>query len=171
MKRQPSPKAIVTVAATALLMLCLIILLPPDTVMAEQYAGHGLGSTGGVSGLGELSTDLPTMIGRIINALLGLVGVVFLLLIIYAGFLWMTAGGNEEQVKKSRSLIINSVAGLAIVFAAYAITVFVINAVAPPTGVTTEGETVTGEDPLEQLINESVEGECVGEWCDEIEGL
>jgi len=168
MTNKPSARTLI-VFSTAALVLCLLVLLP-DAALAEQYAGHGLGSTGGVSGLGEFSGNLPSLIGRIINALLGLVSVVFLVLMIYAGFLWMTAGGNEEQVKKAKNLIIGTIIGAAIIFAAYAITIFVVDAIAPP-GASQEAETVGGEDPLEGLIQGAIEGECTGEHCSDIEGL
>ncbi len=65
--------------------------------------------------------------GTIIGTILAFIGVLFLILMIYAGLMWMTAGGNEQTVDKSKSLIINAVIGLIIVLAAYAITAFVGN--------------------------------------------
>lgn len=65
--------------------------------------------------------------GGIIGVILSFVGVLFLGLMIYAGLMWMTAQGNEQQVTKAKDLITNSVIGLIIVFAAYAITVFIGN--------------------------------------------
>jgi len=47
------------------------------------------------------------------------------MLVIYGGFLWMTARGNEQQVTKAKDLIISAVIGLVIVLAAYAITAYV----------------------------------------------
>lgn len=63
--------------------------------------------------------------GGIIGVILSFVGVLFLGLMIYAGLMWMTSQGNEQQVTKAKDLITNSVIGLIIVFAAYAITVFI----------------------------------------------
>lgn len=89
------------------------------------------------SGAG-LSTDvnLPNMAGTVIGYFLGLIGILFFLLVLYGGFLWMTARGDTDQVKKARDLIINAVLGLVIVFAAYAITYFVVEGIA---GATIEG--------------------------------
>jgi hypothetical protein len=56
---------------------------------------------------------------------LQVVGIIFLVLMVYAGFLWMTAGGNEENVEKAKKLIMAAVIGIAIVLAAYSITYFV----------------------------------------------
>jgi hypothetical protein len=55
---------------------------------------------------------------------LGFLGIAFLLLTIWAGYLWMTARGNEQQVEKAKTVIIDTVIGLIIVLAAYAIVRF-----------------------------------------------
>lgn len=69
-------------------------------------------------------TDLPTIIGGIVGALLSFIGILFFVLVIYGGYLWMTAQGNEEQVGKATSIVIQASVGLIIVAAAYLITRF-----------------------------------------------
>ncbi|OGF18796.1 hypothetical protein A3D54_03165 [Candidatus Falkowbacteria bacterium RIFCSPHIGHO2_02_FULL_45_15] len=66
--------------------------------------------------------DIAIIIGRIINTALSFLGIVFLILVIYGGFMWMTAGGSEEKVGKAIALFSNSAYGLMIVIAAYLIT-------------------------------------------------
>ena len=61
----------------------------------------------------------------IIKTILELLGFIFVVLMIYAGILWMTAGGNEEQVEKAKNLIKQALTGLIIVVLAYAITYFI----------------------------------------------
>jgi len=73
------------------------------------------------------STDLIEIIGRLINIFLGFVGVILLILILYAGFLWMTAGGNAEQVQKAKDYIKNAVIGLIILVSAFAIVRFIFS--------------------------------------------
>ena len=68
---------------------------------------------------------VATLVG-IINVLLTIVGVVFLLLIIYAGYLWMTAQGNEEQIKKAKKILTGALIGIIIILAARVVTEFVI---------------------------------------------
>ncbi len=80
------------------------------------------------------SEYLPEIVANIVKIVLSLLGVIFICLIIYGGFLWMTAAGNEERIKKARAIIANAAIGLAIVLAAYAITVFVINAIQTASG-------------------------------------
>mgnify|MGYP001565081904 CR=1 FL=1 len=71
-------------------------------------------------------TDLLQIIGTIINVVLGLLGVIFLLFTVYAGFLWMTAAGNEEAVTKAREILKTTIIGLIITLAAYSIASFVV---------------------------------------------
>ena len=62
-----------------------------------------------------------------IRALLGLMALIFLIIILVAGFRWMTSGGNEEKIGKSKKLIGNALIGILIIFFAYVITSFVFN--------------------------------------------
>jgi cbb3-type cytochrome oxidase subunit 3 len=70
-------------------------------------------------------SDLPTAIGKIVGTGLSFIGVIFFLLMIYGGMLWMLAKGNESEVTKAKELITAAVIGLVIVLSAYAITSFV----------------------------------------------
>ena len=71
------------------------------------------------------SSGLLLANGGIIAAVLTMVGIIFLALMVYAGILWMTARGKDDQVERAREIIIASVIGLFIVVSAYAITAFV----------------------------------------------
>jgi len=77
--------------------------------------------------LGGSGDNLPATIGRIVGVLLGLLGVVFVVIVIYAGFMWMMAQGDEAKIGKARKTIIQGVVAIVIIFAAYAITSFVIS--------------------------------------------
>ncbi len=85
---------------------------------------------GGPSGAGY-RTDIVSpepVIAIVIRAALSFLGVLFLILMVYGGFLWMTARGNEDQVVKAKNLIIAAIIGLIIILASYAISYFVIDA-------------------------------------------
>jgi len=73
------------------------------------------------------SNSVDVIVGNIITTALSLLGVVFVLLMIYGGFLWMMARGEEAQVTKAKDLIQAAIIGLVIVIGAYAIAVFVIS--------------------------------------------
>ncbi len=79
--------------------------------------------------LGLTTTDIRVTIGRIINAFLGVLGIVAVLIVLYAGFLWMTAGGDAQRVQTAKRWLINGVIGLIIILSSYAIASFVLNAV------------------------------------------
>lgn len=79
----------------------------------------------------KINTDdtdaLADSINSMINIVLTLLGVIFIGLSVYGGFLYMTARGNEEQTKKGQSVIVQSLIGLIIVLSAYAISFFVFS--------------------------------------------
>jgi Type IV secretion system pilin len=66
-------------------------------------------------------------VGGIVGLILSFIGILFLVLTVYAGFLWMTAQGNSGQVDKAKDLLVNAIIGLVIVSAAYSITIFIGN--------------------------------------------
>jgi cytochrome bd-type quinol oxidase subunit 2 len=78
-------------------------------------------------------TSLDQIIGTVIQSFLSLLGVIFLILIIYAGITWMTAGGDEPKVEKAQKILKNAIIGLIIIVSAYAISYFVINALSENT--------------------------------------
>ncbi|MFA6161046.1 MAG: IPT/TIG domain-containing protein [Patescibacteria group bacterium] len=80
------------------------------------------------------NTDPRTIAVNIINALLGLLGIIMLGLILYAGFLWMTSGGDATKVENAQKIIRNAVIGLVIILSAWAIAYYVINALLNATG-------------------------------------
>ena len=79
---------------------------------------------------GKAQTRVQSAIGSIIGAVLTFVGVIFLLLMIYGGFQWMigSKGGKEKDVESAKKTISAAVVGLIIIFAAYALTAFVLDA-------------------------------------------
>ncbi|MFH1711862.1 MAG: pilin [Patescibacteria group bacterium] len=77
------------------------------------------------TGLG--TAELQSTIGNIINIVLGFLGIVAVVIVLWGGFKWMTAGGNDEKVGEARKLLIAGVIGLAIILSAYAITSFVVS--------------------------------------------
>jgi hypothetical protein len=103
-----------------------IALVGVPFIASAQISGgatniNSVASTAGVSG----GTDLMTIIGRIVNIFLGFLGVIFLVLMIYAGFQWMTSAGDPKKVESAKLAIRNAVIGLFIVASAFAITNFI----------------------------------------------
>ena len=78
---------------------------------------------------GTEPTDIRIIIARVIKVFLTLIGTIFLILMIYAGFRWMTAGGNEAAVTEAKSQLANAAIGLVIILMAYAITLYLMEKV------------------------------------------
>lgn len=118
------------------------LLVAPMSAMAAldpgstglNAAAEGSGLTGGCSSAGCIAD----VIGRITNVVLGFLGIVLLCLFLYAGFLWMTAQGDEKQVAKAKQILLEAVIGYFIIGTAYALTSFVLTNLASVTSPTEE---------------------------------
>jgi phage shock protein PspC (stress-responsive transcriptional regulator) len=78
------------------------------------------------SGLGT-RYSIGSMVSAILKMVLSFLGLLFFLLILYAGFLWMTSAGNDEKIEKAKAIMKGAVIGLLIILMAYVITYFVID--------------------------------------------
>jgi len=88
------------------------------------------------SRIGLGGADLKETVLNIIQLLLGLMTLLAVALIIYGGFVWLTAAGNESNVDKAKSIISAAVIGLVIVLLAWAIVIFVARTTANVTNST-----------------------------------
>lgn len=105
-----------------MMICCCAFLLLFQTVLAQDSKiKEGLSVTAGQAGIStdKTGSDLPAVMGRAINNLFGILGVVFLTVVLIGGFQWMTAGGNEEKVGKAKAWVINGINGMIVVFLAY----------------------------------------------------
>lgn len=100
------------------------LLLPIPTQASDKFE-EGYKNTAGQIGYTEINTlkkPLPEFIGNIINAVLAAVGVIFLGLLIYGGFIWMNAQGNDAETKRAQDIIRNAILGIVVVFFAFVVT-------------------------------------------------
>jgi len=74
--------------------------------------------------------ELYMVLAVIIKTFLSLLGMFFMALSIYAGFIWMNAKGDTTRVTKAKDILQHALIGIAIVFGAYAITYFVVSMIA-----------------------------------------
>lgn len=81
------------------------------------------------AGFQPTSIPFPVVVGNYIGVFSGIVGILALIVVVYAGYLWMTAGGNDEKVTKAKTLMRNGVIGLVIISMAYTLTQFAIRAI------------------------------------------
>ena len=80
------------------------------------------------------------IVGGLINVVLTLVGLISVIIIIVAGFKYLTSGGNDEKVGEARKLLLSGIIGLVLILAAYAITRFVLENLAPTISGSTGGQ-------------------------------
>lgn len=121
-----------------------IVLVVILFVSAAEFARAGIADTIGgqsgaawyASGYAGAASDaaVPTIIAKIVNGTLALLGAIFFGLMVYAGYLWMTSRDESEQVDKAKETMRRAVIGLIIVLAAYAISKFITVAIQLGTG-------------------------------------
>ena len=80
---------------------------------------------GTIIGLG--TRDVREVVMMIIQIIMGFLGIIAIVIILYGGFVWMTAGGNEDKVATAKKLIIAGLIGLVIILTAFALATFVVN--------------------------------------------
>ncbi|HBH45762.1 MAG TPA: hypothetical protein DDX47_00125 [Candidatus Jacksonbacteria bacterium] len=78
-------------------------------------------------GLGGSTEDIRDQIRRIINIALGFLGIIGVIIVIYGGFLWMSAMGEEDKVEKGKKTIIAGAIGLVIIGIAWTIVSYIIS--------------------------------------------
>jgi len=115
------------------------LLLLPATTNAQvpkglEQAQESINSGGSAAIADSGSTDLLGIVAKLINIFIGLLGIIFVVLVIYAGWLRIASQGDAGKVEKSNKLLVEAVIGIVIIVAAYAIANFVIGAVIQSTG-------------------------------------
>jgi len=99
---------------------------PPDCSSVEEQKNTNSSSSKTLTNpLGV--TDPSTLIGRVIKAVLGIVGSLALLMFVYGGFMWMLSAGNEKMIEKGKSTLMWAALGLVVIFMSYALVNFVIS--------------------------------------------
>lgn len=66
---------------------------------------------------------------NIINTALGFLGLIAVVIVLYGGFMWMTAAGNEERISKAKQILTAGIIGLVIIAMAWAIASYVVGAI------------------------------------------
>ena len=87
------------------------------------------GSGWNISGADNPGKALSQAVGSIIMAFLSLLGVIFLILMVWGGYTWMLARGNEEKVEKAREIIADAILGIMVILFSALITWFIISRV------------------------------------------
>lgn len=97
-----------------------------------QDAAESLEAVGEQSELG--SADIKITIGSLIRTALSILGIIALCIVLYGGFVWMTAGGDVEKVDRAKRILINGGIGLVIILMSWSITTFILTSILGATG-------------------------------------
>lgn len=119
----------------SLFAFCLLIL--PSTAMAADFGitkqtdDFGITGTNGLEtnmngGLNLSSKNPVDSVISIINLLISFLGIGALIIILIGGFKWMTSMGNQDSIKKAKSLLIAGIIGLVIILAAWGLARFIV---------------------------------------------
>lgn len=97
---------------------------------AASSALNGLDKAAGPTGANYGTSAVPVseVVGQMISVILGISGILFLCLTVYAGILYLTANGEEAGVKKAKKLLTSSIIGIIIIMSSYAVTAYVVAA-------------------------------------------
>ncbi len=108
---------------------CLIVVNSAiaTTTLNLSDTGTGITNLANTAGYETYGVDPYRTIGNLIKVALSFLGIIFLILVILSGFQWMSAGGNEEAIKKAKGRIKNATMGLVIILMAYALTYFILD--------------------------------------------
>ena len=101
-----------------------LVYLAPIVLASTAHAQVSLGFPGTFAGFS--SQDLKTTIENIVQIILGFLGIVTVILILYGGFIWMSAFGDSDKIDKAKKLISAGVIGLVVVLSTYGIASFVV---------------------------------------------
>jgi len=86
------------------------------------------GQEGNVSNaIGLGNNDFRIVAAKIINVSLGFLGIIAVIIMVYAGWLWMTSGGSADKIDKAKKMLIGALIGLLIILSSWAIASYVVN--------------------------------------------
>ncbi len=124
------------------------------------FAGSTADALRGVAQDSQLAevTSVNVAIGNIIGVALAFSGILFFVLALYGGITWMTAAGNQENVKKGLKILLSAIFGLIVILSSFALVRLIFDPIsgqvndrteaqAPVGGPTPTGNLVCGNDP------------------------
>jgi cytochrome bd-type quinol oxidase subunit 2 len=118
-----------TIKQIFIILVLVFILILPYFVFAADGPLNKLQNIAGQGGYTVNTTGdeykFSEILGLVVSGFLSLLGVIFIGEIIYAGYNWMTARGDEQKIEKAHDTIRRAIIGLVVVVGAYAIWAFV----------------------------------------------
>jgi hypothetical protein len=105
-----------------------VIFCGKSVALAQSGAGSAISGLDATAGAANLKSDKDAiqLAGQIVQFVLSFLGIIFMILMLYGGFIRMNAQGSPEKIKQSTGIITSAIVGIIIIFASYIITIFVI---------------------------------------------
>lgn len=112
------------------------LMLVPATYGATEPgvdtdAGAVVNGAEAFTGVGNLprgfKSDPRELAKKIINFVSGFLGIIAVVLVLIAGFMWMTSGGEDKKAQEAQKLLFNAVIGLVLILATWSIAYFVVD--------------------------------------------
>jgi type IV secretion system pilin/Big-like domain-containing protein len=128
--RKPLARTLATTALTVMTFVLAVfaytafapIVHAQDNITANEILNEDVGEV-----IGTGTEDIRIVIARLIRAAFGFLGIIAVLLILYAGFIWMTAAGEAEKVDRAKKILTSAIIGLLIIMSAFGIVSFIIS--------------------------------------------
>ncbi|MBT3231116.1 hypothetical protein HN358_05075 [Candidatus Uhrbacteria bacterium] len=105
------------------------VLAPIHTAYAQVDELETVGETSGLQ-----DESLQIIVARLIRTFLTVLGVIAVVIVLYGGFVWMTAQGDPDKVDKAKKILLNGFIGLGIILLSWSITTFVLGALTDGSG-------------------------------------
>ena len=118
----------------AVILFTALVIVPIMGMASGDLGDFGLTGENGADSIGLGNADVKEIVNNIIVVILGFLGLIAVVLILIGGFMWMTAGGNEEKVADARKTLQAAVIGLLIILASYGISLYVFVIIEGATG-------------------------------------
>ena len=112
------------------------ISVSPAFAQDDTFWGNLKPETQNALGLGDTDQAPQVIAARLVNIMLGFLGIIAVVIILLGGFKWMTAGGNEDKIGEAKGLLSAGVIGLIIILMSWALATWVISILYNATGLT-----------------------------------
>ncbi|NQV13457.1 MAG: hypothetical protein HQ530_04115 [Parcubacteria group bacterium] len=132
------------ILAGLLVLVCGVVFVGADVAQATDY---GLSH---VKGKGMVEADWVTVVANVIRAVLGIVGVLLLIMLIYGGIVYMTSGGSEDRITMGKKILSYAIFGVIIIALAFVLTTYIMNTFYGEggTGVSDTSTTNSADQPI-----------------------
>lgn len=103
----------------------LLVLTAPSVLSAATNPSLSFdplwGTSGNLNDTGLGTTDPVVVSAQIVNVFLRLLGLLSVLFMLYGGWIWIWARGNDEDITRAKDIIRGSIIGLIVILSSYGV--------------------------------------------------